>query len=580
MTGYSVELDTLFHPNGDTLFSDLETYGVYRIYAEMTNPNDFLTAISSTDGGEDTTNWFVRSEGSFFHDAVGSDLGNSINPAFYDAFPTLAYDSWWTIGLEPGDVGQLNTVIDDAITPFQDWNAGNDFVVNTFVGGALYLLPDVFNDVDTSETGDTLSITPYVVGPSAGQGNEDLRVLVGQITVNESFSFSACALVFPFGDQDQDQRFCPDTIFVSHPYADGDCVNDADSDGICDEFEVPGCTDEIACNYDPDATDLDDSCEYADIYYDCEGNCVNDDDEDGICNELEIPGCIDPDACNFNPDATDELNETCEYADIYDCEGNCVNDDDDDGVCNELEVPGCTDVEACNFDQEATDLDNSCVYPGAPCDDGNSLTYADELQGCECQGFSCHDEDACNFSLDGIEDNDFCDYVVSSTIQGNDTPFSQTLQEYTYSSAAAGSTFEWSVEGGDILGGNGTNELSVVWNEEGPGLVTVVETSASGCEGETVFLLVDVTLSSVAEMLNGSLAVFPVPAVDHLQLVWTGPALNNAYVSIRDAAGRVVKVQNVAARDVLQLGGLSAGTYMLEFTVPTLGSIQRRVMIQ
>ena len=558
MTGYSVELDTLFHPNGDTLFSDLETYGVYRIYAEMTNPTDFLTSISSTDGGEDTTNWFLRSEGSFFHDAVGSDLGNMINPVFYSAFPTLAYDSWWTIGLEPGDEGELNTVMDAAITPYQDWNAGNDFVVNTFIGGALFLLPEVLNDVDTTETGDTLSITPYVVGPSAGQGNEDLRVLVGQITVNESFSFQACAQVFPFGNQDEDQRFCPDSVFVFHPYADGVCVNDADEDGICDEFEVPGCTDSGACNYDSAATD----------------------DDDSSCEYLTCAGCTDDAACNYDETATIE-DGSCTYAvEVYDCEGNCVNDDDDDGVCNELEIPGCTDVEACNFDQEATDLDNSCVYPGAPCDDGNSLTYADELQGCECQGYSCHDEDACNFSLDGIEDNVFCDYVALFTIQGDETPFSQTLQEYTYSSTAAGSTFAWSVEGGDILGGDGTNELSVVWNEEGPGLVTVVETSASGCEGEAVTLLVDVTLSSVAEMLNGSLAVFPVPAVDHLQLVWTGPALNNAYVSIRDAAGRVVKVQNVAARDVLQLGGLSAGTYMLEFTVPTLGSIQRRVMIQ
>ena len=578
MTGYSVELDTLFHPNGDTLFSDLETYGVYRIYAEMTNSADYLSAISNI-ANEQVASWALTSEGTFFHDTLGSDYGNLINPAFFDFYPTLAYDSWWTIGLEPGESGVVNAAIDPNITPFDDWNAGNDFVVNTFFGGSIFVTSEVEYVVEVDPlTLDTLTY-PVVVGPSSGLGGESLKVLVAQVTVNHSFVFEACAQVFPLGIQENQQQFCPEPILVEHPYADGVCVNDADSDGICDEFEVPGCTDEIACNYDPDATELDDSCEYADIY-DCEGNCVNDDDEDGICNELEIPGCIDPDACNFNPDATDELNETCEYADIYDCEGNCVNDDDDDGVCNELEVPGCTDVEACNFDQEATDLDNSCVYPGAPCDDGNSLTYADELQGCECQGFSCHDEDACNFSLDGIEDNDFCDYVVSSTIQGNDTPFSQTLQEYTYPSTAAGSTFEWSVEGGDILGGNGTNELSVVWNEEGPGLVTVVETSASGCEGETVFLFVDVTLSSVAEMLNGSLAVFPVPAVDHLQLVWTGPALNNAYVSIRDAAGRVVKVQNVAARDVLQLGGLSAGTYMLEFTVPTLGSIQRRVMIQ
>ena len=33
-------------------------------------------------------------------------------------------------------------------------------------------------------------------------------------------------------------------------------LNDADGDGVCDEFEVLGCTDSSACNYDADATDV------------------------------------------------------------------------------------------------------------------------------------------------------------------------------------------------------------------------------------------------------------------------------------------------------------------------------------
>ena len=39
----------------------------------------------------------------------------------------------------------------------------------------------------------------------------------------------------------------------------GNCLNDADGDGVCDEFEVAGCTD-ATCNYDADATDDDGSC--------------------------------------------------------------------------------------------------------------------------------------------------------------------------------------------------------------------------------------------------------------------------------------------------------------------------------
>ena len=40
---------------------------------------------------------------------------------------------------------------------------------------------------------------------------------------------------------------------------DGNRLADADGDGVCDEFEVAGCTDVSACNYDGSATDDDGS---------------------------------------------------------------------------------------------------------------------------------------------------------------------------------------------------------------------------------------------------------------------------------------------------------------------------------
>ena len=37
---------------------------------------------------------------------------------------------------------------------------------------------------------------------------------------------------------------------------DGNCLNDADGDLVCDEDEIGGCTDDAtACNYDASATD-------------------------------------------------------------------------------------------------------------------------------------------------------------------------------------------------------------------------------------------------------------------------------------------------------------------------------------
>jgi hypothetical protein len=108
----------------------------------------------------------------------------------------------------------------------------------------------------------------------------------------------------------------------------------------------------------------------------------------------------------------------------------------------------------------------------------------------------------------------------------------------------------------------------------------VLETSEGGCEGEEVCLIVDVNVSSMEEALEGSLEIFPVPARDNLHLVWTGPTLDNAYVVLRDAAGRAVKEIQVNQRDVLDISALSAGSYMLEFTVPERGAIKRRIVVQ
>jgi hypothetical protein len=82
---------------------------------------------------------------------------------------------------------------------------------------------------------------------------------------------------------------------------DDNCLNDTDGDGICDDFEVNGCTDSTACNFDENATDDDNSCTYPDeIYFDCYGNCINDYDEDGICDQFEEYSCDqypDPGPC-------------------------------------------------------------------------------------------------------------------------------------------------------------------------------------------------------------------------------------------------------------------------------------------
>ena len=161
----------------------------------------------------------------------------------------------------------------------------------------------------------------------------------------------------------------------------GACLNDADGDGICDELEIWGCTDEVADNYDPTATEDDGSCEIPGciVTVACNYNPAATVD-DGTCF-FYCPGCTDSEACNYDSGAIQE-DGTCTYPidfygiDYVDCEGDCLNDEDGDGICTEDEILGCTDGTACNYDLDATDDDGTCEYE-------------------TCAG--CMDEIACNY---------------------------------------------------------------------------------------------------------------------------------------------------------------------------------------
>ena len=116
---------------------------------------------------------------------------------------------------------------------------------------------------------------------------------------------------------------------------DGECLNDADGDGVCDEDEIPGCTDELANNYDASATDDDGSCTgctnlIADNYYD------GADVDDGTCIISGVPILMPAILCSDNEDGTN-TRLTSMVSDM-DCNGGCLNDLDRDEICNEDEL--------------------------------------------------------------------------------------------------------------------------------------------------------------------------------------------------------------------------------------------------
>jgi hypothetical protein len=179
----------------------------------------------------------------------------------------------------------------------------------------------------------------------------------------------------------------------------GDCDNDADGDGICDNLEILGCGIPWACNYNENSTDISNllctftsGCNICNqgvvITYDVNNNGICDYDEvtgctvsqacnynpiatleSGLCEFESCVGCTDTNACTFDAAATVNSSAMCVYAEtpFLDCYGNCLQDNDNDGICNNSEYSGCTDPSAMNYTEWATEENGTCVYGQLGC---------------------------------------------------------------------------------------------------------------------------------------------------------------------------------------------------------------------
>ena len=264
----------------------------------------------------------------------------------------------------PYDLGDLNLLTyganvgqDSVFTNYYNNNIGNGINVNT-------PLPE--------NTGSLYSggCIPYVGG------------CLDQTALNYNDWFPEATDTTDYGDG------LADNWNYNNPW-----LNINTDDGSCIPL-VPGCTDLIACNYIEEANINDGTCVFPEAFYGCDGACVNDTDEDGICDELEILGCTDNGlldndfdndqlaALNYNPLATD-----------------------DDGLCITI-IEGCMEEGNYNYDPEAN-FSGICVPFVQGCADSTKFNYDPTVNDtvnilCYDIVYGCMIEVAFNFNNYGI----------------------------------------------------------------------------------------------------------------------------------------------------------------------------------
>jgi hypothetical protein len=228
------------------------------------------------------------------------------------------------------------------------------------------------------------------------------------------------------------------------------CQADANTNGICDNLEIPGCMDSSACDYAADANvpvnclEVDEcgECGGSGVpagFCDCAGTLA-DVNTNGVCDVNEVEGCIDSSKCNFDAKATLD-DGTCKDYDACnicggtnatvpvgycDCNGNtldvlgvcgggCEADNDNDGICN--------DVDPCPDNSNNTiDECGVCGGPGAIYDASTCGCEPIDPSACDCdevtgnQNYPTPGQYCDGTCTDGQDANGIC-IVISGAVE-------------------------------------------------------------------------------------------------------------------------------------------------------------------
>ena len=177
--------------------------------------------------------------------------------------------------------------------------------------------------------------------------------------------------------------------------------------------------------------------------------------------------------------------------------------------------------------------------------------------------------------------------AVNDTPQPVITGLATVCQNWTadYETPAnPGSTYLWTVTGGNIVSGAGTAAVRVKWTDSGAGTLSVAEASAQNCTTtSSVFnVLIDPCVGVEVQASNQNLIVFPNPVGDFLFVKFPENNGKTIHVFLVDPAGRIVVKQscnnsmnNIEKVDVSQLKG---GFYTVQFLVDGVSVSQAKII--
>jgi len=364
----------------------LPGFHIYRFYVNMVNPTDRLTEVR----GYQSSPLIINVPSGIYNSQFNQSWSASgLNPAFIGVYPEISDDSYATIGLSSPAVytPEINdfdpSLIEgtNLIETFFTTNGADELISNE---GAWYLSAPYSNGLADEQgrvlimqlttQGGLSGTLNYVIKP-LDHPNTEIDVTIGfngpgTFGVNDNticgcmeptainynpeaqYDNGSCVIVDDCGvcngpgsvyecgcsDIPEGECDCDGNVFDALGDCGGTCQADIDNNGVCDDDDVNGCTDQTNPGYNPDATVDDGSCLVGGcvLTYTCNYDSSADYLLISMCDFSSCFGCMDENACNFDEEATLD-NFLCEYpiSNFVNCEGVCFIDIDADGICDQ-----------------------------------------------------------------------------------------------------------------------------------------------------------------------------------------------------------------------------------------------------
>jgi hypothetical protein len=153
---------------------------------------------------------------------------------------------------------------------------------------------------------------------------------------------------------------------------------------------------------------------------------------------------------------------------------------------------------------------------------------------------------------------------VAGTITGTTTSNVNDTNTYTIA-AQSGLSYTWSVTGGIIQSGQGTNSIKIKWTNKGTEIIKVSVMNINSCS-DSSSLVVSVLNTGIAEINPGNFTIYPNPATNELIISNVNQNLKGSQLIISDMLGRAVIETTILndTREVnLPVNNLQTGTYIL-----------------